>query len=217
MFWDELSHSIDKYEYTSLHIEIFVSFTICRTLRSLSIEKKEKRISRTSTRYSFYFIFILLKISRATFSIYLRRIFEFFQKLTERERERKRKDAWREMTVVWRGARHKRGWGERNGTTSCQTQGHGLFQRSASLGLLTFRRTPPPPHIASHHELRASRPRCTPGGECTRRRYCRCSLEWADTKGSAIWRVADWIRATALFVYRPPAIGDNSVIGRRER
>lgn len=71
--------------------------------------------------------------------------------------------------------------------------------------------------VASHHELRASRPRCTPGGECTRRRYCRCSLEWADTKGSAIWRVADWIRATALFVYRPPAIGDNSVIGRRER
>lgn len=196
-----------------MYIEI--SFTICRTL-SLSIEKKEKRISWTSidTRSILYLYF-----SKATFSIYLRRIFEFFpfQKLTERERERKRKDAWREMTVVWRGARHKRGWGERNGTTSCQTQGHGLFQRSASLGLLTFRRTPPPPHIASHHELRASRPRCTPGGECTRRRYCRCSLEWADTKGSAIWRVADWIRATALFVYRPPAIGDNSVIGRRER
>lgn len=184
--------------------------------KNLSIEKKEKRISRTSTRYSIFYRYTSQNLKSYVLhlsSTYLR----ILPLPKERERERKRKDAWREMTVVWRGARHKRGWGERNGTTSCQTQGHGLFQRSASLGLLTFRRTPPPPHIASHHELRASRPRCTPGGECTRRRYCRCSLEWADTKGSAIWRVADWIRATALFVYRPPAIGDNSVIGRRER
>lgn len=153
--------------------------------KNLSIEKKEKRISRTSTRYSIFYRYTSQNLKSYVLhlsSTYLR----ILPLPKERERERKRKDAWREMTVVWRGARHKRGWGERNGTTSCQTQGHGLFQRSASLGLLTFRRTPPPPHIASHHELRASRPRCTPGGECTRRRYCRCSLEWADTKGSAI-------------------------------
>lgn len=126
------------------------------------------------------------------------------------------------MTVVWEGGaelrRHKRGWGERNGTTSCQTQGTRFIPafrivRAAHVSTHTTTTI----IIASHHELRASRPRCTPGGECTRRRYCRCSLEWADTKGSAIWRVADWIRATALFVYRPPAIGDNSVIGEKER
>lgn len=61
------------------------------------------------------------------------------------------------MTAVWREgcgiAEAQKG--ERNGTTSCQTQGHGLFQRSASLGLLTFRRTPSPSERAITNYARA--------------------------------------------------------------
>lgn len=82
-------------------------------------------------------MFILDEIHRSIFS----NSYTLVEANSERRGRRKRRVARNDGCLEGIAETQK---GGRNGTTSCQTQGHGLFQRSASLGLLTFRRTPAP-------------------------------------------------------------------------